>query len=286
MNYHLKSVFQATVFCLLISFASHAARVDTITVHSPSMNKKLKSAVVLPNSYAAGQRLPVLYLLHGFSDSFDAWLTKTPDKQLVNRLADAYNLIIVCPDGGFGSWYLDSPATKEFQYETFIIKELIPFVDKKYQTIPTKAGRLISGLSMGGHGALYLAGRNPDKFIAAGSIAGALDISQLAVNAQGEPKDWMIKLLGDPAQYAERHKSSAVLYMTDKLKASGLKLIIDCGTSDFLYESNKAFHQKMLTENVPHEYTERPGEHNWDYFSNSLEYHLVFFRKILAANGQ
>ncbi len=93
---------------------------------------------------------------------------------------------------------------------------------------------------------------------------------------------WFTKLLGDPTQHMDRYKAHSVMHMTDKLKASGLKLIIDCGTADFLYKTNKAFHQKMLEEGVPHEYTERPGEHNWLYFANSLEYHLVFFQKVLA----
>jgi S-formylglutathione hydrolase FrmB len=247
------------------------------------MKKNLKNAVVLPGSYQSGKPMRVLYLLHGFSDPFDAWLTKPlPEKGLVSQMADKYNTIIVCPDGGYGSWYLDSPVTKEFQYETYIIKELIPTVDSKYKTIASREGRLISGLSMGGHGALYLAGRNPSTFIAAGSIAGALDISSINAERGGDIEKWFTRLLGPVTQNAERYKEHSVINMTGKFKSSGLKLIVDCGTSDFLYEANKAFHKKMLEEGVPHEYTERPGEHNWPYFANSLEYHMIFFQKALA----
>jgi S-formylglutathione hydrolase FrmB len=268
--------------CLFISVVSQAARVDTLTVYSKSMKKNLKNAVTFPSANTSGKPLQVLYLLHGFSDSFDAWLTKAPDKDLVGKMADKYNMIIVCPDGGYGSWYLDSPKDKGFQYETYIIKELIPTVDSKYKTIAAREGRFISGLSMGGHGALYLAGRNPSTFVAAGSIAGALDMSVTAVERKGEITDWFQKLLGDPAANTQVYKDHSVMHMTNKLKASGLKLIIDCGTSDFLYKNNKDFHAKMLAEGVPHEYTERPGEHNWAYFANSLEYHMVFFQKVLT----
>ena len=153
--------------CLFISFISQAAKVDTLTVYSKAMKKNLKNAVTLPSGYTTGKPLRVLYLLHGFSDSFDAWLTKAPDKDLVGKMADKYNMIIVCPDGGYGSWYLNSPKAKDFQYETYIIKELIPAVDSKYKTFAAREGRFISGLSMGGHGALYLAGRNPNLFVAA-----------------------------------------------------------------------------------------------------------------------
>jgi S-formylglutathione hydrolase FrmB len=67
--------------------------------------------------------------------------------------------------------------------------------------------------------------------------------------------------------------------MTDKLKTSDLQLIIDCGTSDYLFENNRALQHKMLEEGIPHHYMERPGEHNWQYFADALEYHLVFSGK-------
>src|SRR5690349_5873 len=128
----LKS-FKILCFCLCLAWTAQAAKVDTLAVYSKAMQKNLKNAVVLPSGYQSGKPMRVLYLLHGFSDSFDAWLTKPSlDKQLVSLMADKYNTIIVCPDGGYGSWYLDSPVSKDFQYETYIIKELIPTVDSKY----------------------------------------------------------------------------------------------------------------------------------------------------------
>jgi S-formylglutathione hydrolase FrmB len=273
--------------CLLFCFSVQAATVDTLTIHSKSMNKNIKAAVVMPAVYTSGKPLQVLYLLHGFSDSFNAWLTKPlPDKQLLNKMADTYHLLIVCPDGGYGSWYLDSPLKKEFQYETFIIQELIPQIDKKYKTIAGREGRLISGLSMGGHGALYLAARNPDKFLAAGSIAGAVDLEAIARERGGDIEKWLTNLLGDVNQQQDRYKAHSVIHLTGKLKDAGLKLIIDCGTSDFLFEHNKALHQKLLQEGIAHHYIERPGEHNWQYFADALEYHLVFFKKSLARPSQ
>jgi S-formylglutathione hydrolase FrmB len=273
--------------CLLFSFSVQAATVDTLTIHSKSMNKNLKAAVVIPAVYTSGKPLQVLYLLHGFSDSFNAWLTKPlPDKQLLNKMADTYHVLIVCPDGGYGSWYLDSPLKKEFQYETFIIQELIPYIDKKYKTVAGREGRLITGLSMGGHGALYLAARNPDKFLAAGSIAGAVDLEAIARERGGDIEKWLTNLLGDVNQQQDRYKAHSVIHLTGKLKDAGLKLIIDCGTSDFLFEHNKALHQKLLQEGIAHHYIERPGEHNWQYFADALEYHLVFFKKSLARPSQ
>ncbi len=258
-----------------------AAKVDTVAVHSQRMNKYVKAAIILPDSYDGKKPMPVVYLLHGFSDTFRAWLTLPTVKGLTAKLADQYGFIIVCPDGAYGSWYLDSPINKEFQYETFLTKELVSFVDDKYKTINRREGRFISGLSMGGHGALYLAARNPQLYAGAGSIAGAVDISS-DIAARGDIRPWFVKLLGEPEKYPERYREYSVLHNAALFKEAGLKLMIDCGTGDFLFENNKALHAKLLELGVPHDYTERPGQHNWAYFGNSLEYHLVFFKKTIA----
>ncbi|HLL96788.1 MAG TPA: alpha/beta hydrolase-fold protein, partial [Spirosoma sp.] len=80
----------------ILPFIASGAKVDTVDVPSANMNRSFKAAVVLPERYnKARQPFPVLYLLHGGSNDFRGWLTKTPDKTLLHRLADQYNLIIV-----------------------------------------------------------------------------------------------------------------------------------------------------------------------------------------------
>jgi len=87
-------------------------------------------------------------------------------------MADRYGAIIVTPDGGVDSWYFDSPVDPTYRYETFVTQELIPYIDKLYKTVADRSGRAIAGLSMGGHGALYLAIRHQELFAAAGSMSG------------------------------------------------------------------------------------------------------------------
>jgi S-formylglutathione hydrolase FrmB len=275
--------FQTLLALFLISsgLTAFSAQVDTVNLYSQVNKKLIKAAVVMPDSYTikkSKQRFTVLYLLHGFSDPFSAWLNNsTPDKDMLKGLVDKYNLIVVLPDGGFASWYLDSPLEKQSQYETYIIKELIPYIDKTYRTKAFRKGRFITGLSMGGHGSLYLSGRHPELFLAAGSISGALDLSRDLDNVTIQ--QWFSKILGPASENEDRYRENSVFFMTDKLKASGLKLTIDVGTGDFLFNVNKDFHQKLLSEGIEHDYAERPGAHDWKYFSNSLEYHLLFFLK-------
>ena len=174
--------FKIVLFAMLFygSVSSYAAKVDTLQIASVAMNKNYKAAVVLPNSYVKSKAsYPVLYLLHGAYGHFGDWLKNTPDKKIVQNLSDAYNLIIVMPEGETASFYVDSPINKESQFETYIIQEVIPRIDKTYRTINDKKGRVISGLSMGGHGALYLSTKHPELFCAAGSMSGAVDMGSM-----------------------------------------------------------------------------------------------------------
>jgi S-formylglutathione hydrolase FrmB len=277
--------FKILVFTVLlcVSSMSYAAKTDTLQVASAAMNKTYKIAVVLPDSYAKSKTsLPVLYLLHGAYGHFDDWLKKTPNKNLVKNLADQYNLIIVMPEGETFSFYLDSPVNKGSQFETFITQEVIQKVDKTYKTISNKSGRVITGLSMGGHGALYLSAKHPDLFCAAGSMSGALDMT---VMLNRDPSAQVVKLMepvfGDKNADPEMYAKYSVLGMLDKIKSNKLPLIIDCGVDDFLIEPNRELHRRLVYNKVEHDYTERPGAHTWDYWENSLPYHVLFFSKIL-----
>jgi putative tributyrin esterase len=283
----MKKLILVLALCFPI-FQSFAAKVDTLQVASPSMGKTYKAAVVLPNSYAKGKAsYPVIYLLHGAYGGFSDWLKKTPNPNTVKDLADQYNIIFVLPEGEKFSFYLDSPVSKESQFETFITVEVVAKVDSSYRTIANKKGRAISGLSMGGHGALYLSGRHPDLYAAAGSMSGALDMGGMPDRDGGldNANKLMAPVFGAQGASKETYQSFAVMNMIGKLKANQLPLIIDCGVSDFLIESNKELHRRLVYYQVPHDYIERPGAHTWDYWENALPYQVLYFSKIFKTNG-
>lgn len=245
-----------------------AAKVETIEVTSASMNKTIKNTVVTPDAYQPSKTFPVVYLLHGASGNFMDWINNVPS---IKNLADTYQLIIVCPDGGNTSWYFDSPIDSSYRYETYVTKELLSYIDAHYSTIKDKSGRAITGLSMGGHGGLYLGIRHQDLFGAAGSMSGGVDIRPF-------PNNWDIaKRLGTLADKSENWEKNTVVNIVPQLQGGTLKLIIDCGVNDFFYEVNKNLHQKLLAMKYPHDFIERPGVHNWPYWSNSVRYQMLFF---------
>jgi S-formylglutathione hydrolase FrmB len=259
-------------FCLLVilfAFVSttNAGIVDTVETYSAAMKKNIKAVVVTPDNYATAGELPVVYLLHGHSGNYTDWVKKAKGFE---KMADDYQMIIVCPDGGFGSWYWDSPVDEKFKYDTYVSDELVKFIDGKYKTIKDKRGRGITGLSMGGHGALYLAFRHQDVFGAAGSMSGGVDIRPF-------PENWdMAKRLGSYAEHPENWEKYTVINMTHLLTPRSLALIIDCGTDDFFYKVNQNLHELLAVRNIPHDFISRPGAHNWTYWSNAVKYQLLF----------
>ena len=191
------------------------------------MNKNTKTCVITPKGYKkSNKKFPVVYLLHGYSGNYATWVTSF--KEVANQ-ADKYGFIIVGVDGNYSSWYFDSPIDSTSKYETYIIDELVPFIDKKYKTIASPAGRAVSGLSMGGHGALYLSFKHQDVYGAAGSMSGGVDIRPF-------PENWDIKKrLGSITDFPENWNKNTVINMLNLVENSKLKLIIDCGVDDFFY---------------------------------------------------
>ena len=285
-NSRLVILFILSTACL----HSKAARVDSLDIPSAAMNKTYKAAVVLPSTYSNNKKdYPVLYLLHGGGGRFSDWLSQTPDKMLVKTLADQYNIIIVMPEGEAFGWYLDSPFDPNSKFETYITKEVIQKIDNTYRTVRSNKGRVITGLSMGGHGAMYLSARHPDLFGAAGTMSGAMDMnySKYSINDDFRKmiKERFEKLLGTSDVSNEVFVKNSIITMSETIKKNGMPVIIDCGVDDFLIEINRELHRRLVYNNTPHDYAERPGAHTWEYWQSSLPYHLLFFSKVLKNNG-
>jgi S-formylglutathione hydrolase FrmB len=253
----------------LCTFILHAARVDTITIYSKAMQKNIKCVVIKPGKMKRSAALPVVYLLHGHAGDFSNWIRKVP---LLKQYADEYKLMIVCPDGDYSSWYFDSPIDSAMRYETYISKEVPEYIDAHYPTIRDRKARAITGLSMGGHGGLFLGFRHAGTFGACGSMSGGVDL-----NASRSKYD-IIKRIGDTLAFAENWRQYSVINVIEKYPADSLAIIIDCGTEDFFYPINHALHEKMLRLKIPHDYIERPGKHDWSYWANAVKYQLLFYR--------
>ena len=260
----MKKLFLLLLICIP-GIHSFAGQVDTIEVLSRSMNIKIKNVIILPADYENKTNFPVLYLLHGYGGNHKSWIQIKTD---LPALSTQYGMIIVCPDGK-NTWYWDSPVNPEVKYETYISKELTGYIDSHYKTKKDKSGRAVTGLSMGGHGGLWLGIRHQDTFGACGSTSGGVDIRPF-------PNNWEMKnTLGYYNENSERWDHHTVIKQLHLIKPE-LAIIIDCGTEDFFYEVNENLHKEMVYRNIKHDYISRPGAHNGAYWRNSIKYQLLF----------
>ncbi|MES2005335.1 MAG: alpha/beta hydrolase family protein [Bacteroidota bacterium] len=266
----MKIITLLTLF--FITLNANATSVDTLEIYSNKMHRAVKTVVIKPADYETqkGKHFPVLYLLHGAFGSYSNWILKVPH---IQQLATQYQMLIVCPDGGYTSWYFDSPIDSTYQFETFVANEVPDYIDAHYKTIEDRKARAITGLSMGGHGGIFLAFRHSDQFSACGSMSGALHIT---VISQGYGVE---KRLGDTTTNRKYWNDWSALNVIEKYPKDSLDILIDCGTEDRVLPMNRAMHDKMLKLKIPHDYIERPGEHNWPYWTNSIDYQVLFFRK-------
>lgn len=268
----MKSLLMKKAGGLLLACCSvwslRAAVVDTLQVSSAKMGRTVNTVVVSPDT-VRGEGAAVVYLLHGYGGDEHEWLKLKPE---IKEYADRENLIFVCPDGE-NSWYWDSPQNAASQFETFVSRELVGYIDSRYHTLSSRDKRAITGYSMGGHGAMWLAIRHKDVFGAAGSMSGGLDIRPF-------PDNWEMKVqIGTRDGGTFDWDDYTVVNQVDRLKNGDLQLIVDCGYDDFFLEVNEKFHEELLRRGIMHDFILRAGAHTAEYWNNAIDYQLLFFLK-------
>lgn len=227
--------------------------------------------VVLPEREEWRGPFPVFYLLHGLSDDHTAWARRTNIERFVQDLP----LIVVMPNGGRGFY---TNAVTGSAYETAIVRDLVGFIDRTFNTDTRREGRVIGGLSMGGYGATKLALAHPDLFCAATSHSSPMNVGSRVLGEEQNLRDEFDRLFGtNPA--GGPNDLYALAEHIDRAQLPALR--IDCGTDDPLLEQNREFHTHLDKLGIPHEYQEFPGAHTWDYWERHVQDAIAFHARIL-----
>jgi enterochelin esterase-like enzyme len=253
------------------------------SIASRLLDAKVHFSVAVPQNITRGERLPVIYVLHGMvrweaftgtpmERSFFKKMTQGKSRQFswVNGFkvrsfqdhVDAMRAIVVNVNGG-QSWYVDSPYAPGGRYESHLIQELIPFVDSRYPTRRGKRARALVGHSMGGYGALMLLCKYPELFWTAGLRAAALPVCQ---DSYYDPKLHIVHVVAPvfgPKKDRKFRDSQEPLLWIEKLKGLERAVHLDVGIFDLpvLVEANRAMHQKMMELQLPHTYRETYDGH-------------------------
>jgi S-formylglutathione hydrolase FrmB len=264
-------LFAALVFT--VPALAQTGSIETVQFHSNLINATLPYTVVLPPDYRRSKtiRYPVLYLLHGWSGHYTDWITRTN----VADYAAHYQMILVMPEGNNG-WYTDSADVASDKYETYVLQELLPDVQKRYRTIESRYGRGIAGLSMGGFGALKFGLKSPGTFAFAGSISAALATSWTDDSLKRWPRtlqESVIKVFG-PSGSPTRKANDIFELLRGQSPARVAALpyfYVDCGTEDLTLPDNVQLVELLREQKIPHEYRELPGDHSWQYWDQQVK---------------
>jgi putative tributyrin esterase len=301
----------ALLFACLPASLAGQSRLETVLVPSRALGVSKAVMVYLPSSYeTSSRRYPVAYYLHGVGGTENAWTRRVALDSLADSLdrAGRGETIIVMPDGDSGYWTdweepdvysptcpsdplrigPDEPSATycvpHGRYESYLVRDVVPFVDSAYRTLRDRGHRGLGGLSMGGYGAFALALRHPDLFTAAVSHSGPISpldigrhpcigrdcvastVSEILAHRPSSPHRLLVLEFGsDTSGWWARDPSR----LLKRLLAGGRRipaLYFDVGTEDQFLDQNRAFADTLMRRKVAHSYHEYPGGHNQAYW--------------------
>jgi S-formylglutathione hydrolase FrmB len=277
-----------------ISLSAHAqSRIDCGALNSKILKSPVHYCVYLPASYDAGatqhpaQKYPVLYFLHGLGDN-EQTLFNSGGWTLLDDLRRQHKMgefLIAAPEGG-RTFYINS-ADGSVRYSDFFFEEFVPLIETKYRIGKGRMNRAISGISMGGYGALRFAFSHPEMFSAVSAQSAALiteSPQELDTAARsGAPLGKMLAaVFGSPIDVAHwKQNSPFVLAQRNLTAVRKLAIYFNCGKDDnYGFEKGaSALHEQLEKEGVKHEYHPYPGDH-------SLSYFLAHFTEVMEFHSQ
>jgi S-formylglutathione hydrolase FrmB len=262
-------------------------RYETVQFESKLVGAALPYNVILPADYKRGsskhKRYPVVYLLHGLKGSAGDWVSS---RAHLADYAAQYPFIIVVPEGHDG-WYTDSATVPNERYESYIVEELIPDVDRRFRTVASREGRAVAGLSMGGYGSLKFGLKHPESFAFAASMSGALSAPSYPLDSS--TPDWIrpsIARAYGPAGTPTRRDNDIFRIVREMPRSNVASLpyfYLDCGTEDPFFPNSRDFSALRVEKKIPHEFRELPGTHSWPYWDRQVQEILRLAAQKLAA---
>jgi putative tributyrin esterase len=246
-------------------------RLRWITVKSNALRSRADITIYVPPLLQTDFPLDIVILLHGVYGSHWAWALKGGVHKTANRLMEQGKMrpmVLVMPSDGLygdGSAYL--PHQTE-NYEKWIVEELIAVVKENVAGIRENSKIFITGLSMGGYGAMRLGSKYPTVFRSFSGLSSITEFSQMALFLEGnDDRELSRNVLSQ--------ESVLECILANKGRLPYFRF--DCGTEDLLIDFNRQLHQRLQKNSIQHNYAEYPGGHQWDYWRKHIEDSLLFF---------
>jgi len=215
------------------------------------------------------KKYPTLTLLHGRSDDHTIWQRRTS----IERYAEEKGIAVVMPAVHL-SFYTD--MTNGYHYWTFVSEEVPAKAQFMFPLSTKREENFVAGLSMGGYGAFKMALRHPERYAAAASLSGALDVAGMTKYA--DDLAWKTELrtiFGDLDKVGGSENDlfhlAAQVAQSDQPKP---KLFQWCGTEDFLYHPNLKFRDFVQKLPLDLTYSDGPGDHTWTHWDAQIQHVL------------
>lgn len=286
-------ILALTTFLFASSLGFAQGRIDCSAFSSKILHRDVRYCVMLPSSYEKelAKKYPVLYFLHGLGEN-EQTLIQSGGWGLIDDLRQQHKVgdfLMVAPDGR-GSFFINS-ADGQDRYSDFFLSEFLPYIETHYRVIRDRNDRGVTGLSMGGYGALRIAFAHPDLFgsVSAQSAALITETPQ-QLNADARSAGPMGRLLGgvfgNPVNVAHWQQNNPFdLARKNQIQIKTQAIYLNCGQEDdFGFEDGAArMHKQLLAEGIRHEFHLYPGGHTADYFlshmGETIEFHWRAFAK-------
>jgi S-formylglutathione hydrolase FrmB len=284
------------IVCLLPTSMLAQGRVDCSALNSHILQRSVRYCVMLPASYESEtqRKYPVLYFLHGLGENEQA-LLRSGGWELIEDLANQHKIgefLMVAPEG-WNSFFINSAEGRD-RYSDFFLSEFLPYIESRYRVIRERRARGITGLSMGGYGALRFAFAHPEIFGSVSAQSPALVLeSPRELDADLRDAGPFSKLLGsvfgDPINVRHWNENNPFLLAREnKAQIRSQPVYFNCGQQDeYGFEAGaEALHKQLLAEKIAHQFHLYPGGHSAEYFLSHLGETVEFHWQVFLHNGE
>ena len=277
----MKRVLTLLALALVTLSAAAQSRIVTETLYSKTLGAQQKCNVYLPDGYSVDCHYPVVYLLHGLTDTYQSWQQLGRMKDVADELIASGELqpvVIVMPNAGdpdmyhYQNGYFNMPG---WPYEDWFFREFLPAMEGKYNCGGSKGQRAVMGLSMGGGGSVVYCQRHPGLFSSCYAMSPWLDNKNGEVDAENSA--------GTKLEITQKsvcdHSALDFLARADEATVEQLKTVkwfIDCGDDDYLLHLTLQLYPLMKQRGIKAELRVRNGIHNWEYWHAAVRTALPF----------
>jgi S-formylglutathione hydrolase FrmB len=270
------------------------SRVEYKTFRSRLLSRDISYGIYLPPSYSRSNgRFPVLYFLHGLNENEMRWSSRGRTDLMLDRMVAEGGIgeFIVALPFGATSFYTNTRSGEE-PWEDMIVREFMPMIESTYRVAAARQTRGISGISMGGYGALKIAMKNPELFGSVSSHSAALipDLAAASQNVSARRLDMFMglfeRIYGISQDLSWWDANNPLTLARDTKRLNAMKIYFDCGTEDEygFFAGTRVLADLLTKASFPHEAHLYPGNHGWDYAAQHTDESLLFHWKAFSGN--